>query len=85
MRFSHNRLYPVNEEEIAKNILDYLRKNPDAGDTLEGICQWWIQSEFIDENVDKVADVLKSLNEEGLIKRQAIKGSHPIYRISKKD
>lgn len=26
---------------IAEAILAYLRENPRAADTLEGICQWW--------------------------------------------
>ncbi len=31
------------QEEISKMILDYLRKNPDAGDTLEGISKWRVK------------------------------------------
>jgi hypothetical protein len=27
---------------IAEAILAYLRENPRAADTLEGICQWWL-------------------------------------------
>ena len=28
-------------EKIKKSILNYLKQNPDAGDTLEGITKWW--------------------------------------------
>lgn len=30
---------------IAEAILAYLRENPRAADTLEGICQWWFGSD----------------------------------------
>jgi hypothetical protein len=30
--------------ELLKAVLDYVRTNPDAKDTLEGIRQWWLPS-----------------------------------------
>lgn len=33
-------------------ILDYLRKNPNAADTLEGIAQWWLEQERIEIGAD---------------------------------
>lgn len=65
-------------------ILDYLRKNPDAGDTLEGITRWWLHSEKIESLVDDVSIALESLIKEGIIERQMINGDNPIYRICKK-
>jgi hypothetical protein len=53
----------VNErqKETSKKILDYLQKNPDAGDTLERISGWWLQSEYVEQSVDNVAGVLEQL------------------------
>jgi Fe2+ or Zn2+ uptake regulation protein len=75
----------VNErqEDISKKILDYLLKNPDAGDTLEGVSRWWIQSEFIEQSVDEVASVLERLTKEGAVKKQKVKGGSPLYRVCK--
>jgi Fe2+ or Zn2+ uptake regulation protein len=75
----------VNErqEDISKKILDYLLKNPDAGDTLEGISRWWVQSEYIEQSVDEVASVLERLTEEGVVKKQEVKGSNALYKIRK--
>lgn len=72
------------KEDIARMILDYLRKNPDAGDTLEGITRWWLHSEKIESLVDDVSIALESLIKEGIIERQMINGDNPIYRICKK-
>jgi Fe2+ or Zn2+ uptake regulation protein len=71
------------QEEISKKILDYLRKNPDAGDTLEGISGWWVQSEYIEQSVDEVASVLERLTEKGLVKKQVVKGGSPFYKVCK--
>ncbi len=69
------------QEEIFKRIIDYLRKNPEAGDTLEGICRWWLQFEYIEQTVDEVAVALDVLVKKGLIKRQEVKGSSSIYKV----
>lgn len=69
------------QEDISKKILDYLLKNPDAGDTLEGISRWWIQSEYIEQSVDEVASVIERLTKEGVVKKQEKKGVSPIYKV----
>lgn len=69
------------QKDISKKILDYLRKNPDAVDTLEGISMWWVQSEFIEQSVDEVASILERLTEKGLVKKQEVKGGSSFYRV----
>ncbi len=64
-------------------ILNYLRKNPDAGDTLEGISKWWLEYERIDLAMEEVAVVLEKLIKEGKVKRQVINEDNPIYKICK--
>lgn len=69
------------QEKLSRLILDYLRKNPGAGDTLEGITMWWVQSEYIEQSVDEIASVLERLTEKGLIKKQEVKGGSPFYKV----
>jgi hypothetical protein len=38
----------VDKKNVSRMILDYLRKNPDAGDNLEGITRFWLNSERIE-------------------------------------
>lgn len=38
----------TSEEEIisvAQSIIEYLKNNPDAKDTAEGIAKWWVQKD----------------------------------------
>ena len=57
-----------NEKELlSQRIISYLKKHPEAGDTLEGIVTWWLEQERIDRVVDDVADVLRSLEKKGTV------------------
>lgn len=66
------------KKEISKKILDYLKKNPDTGDTLEGITEWWLESERVDQAVEEVAEVLEALIKKGLI----IKSKYGEYKLA---
>ncbi len=69
------------KEEVARIILNYLSKNPDAGDTLEGISRWWLNREKIDVTVDEIAGVLEALIKEGLIEKQTMPGDNANYKV----
>ena len=70
------------KEEIAKKILDYLRKNPDAGDTLEGITSWWLESERVEHAVDEVTEALNILLKKGAVIKIRYKSATDIYRLN---
>lgn len=73
----------VDKEEVARRIMNYLQKHPDAGDTLEGISKWWVKLERVDESVDNVSVALEELVKKRKIKKREIKGGSLIYRIPK--
>ncbi len=62
-------------------ILNYLHKNPDAGDTLEGITRWWLESESISISVNDVESAVESLVERGIVSRKEIGNSNFVYKI----
>lgn len=64
--------------------MDYLKKNPDAGDTLEGIAKWWLESEKINKSVEEVAKAIDALIKKGLITRYKGKSGTSLYKIYKK-
>ena len=73
------------KEDIARIILEYLRNNSEAGDTLQGVAMWWLSLEQINVAVDAVSEVLEAMIKEGLIEKQMIHDDSFIYRISKKN
>ena len=70
-------------EEITRKILDYLSKNPDAGDTLEGIANWWLVSERVVQAVDEVAEILEVLLDKGLLIKTKYENGSVVYKLAK--
>jgi Fe2+ or Zn2+ uptake regulation protein len=69
------------KKELSKKILNYLQKHPDAGDTVEGIARWWLESERVYLSVDAVGEALESLQEKGLLRRVNDNGDF-VYRLN---
>ncbi|MBB4842928.1 hypothetical protein HNP55_001443 [Paucibacter oligotrophus] len=57
---ANNRL-----EALADTISRYIGTRPDACDTLDGICAWWIPQQRLIEAQDEVAAALQLLVERG--------------------
>ena len=60
---------------VSYYILDYLSDNPDAGDTFEGICEWWVLKECIKFEIPTVSEALDRLVAEGFIEEQKLPNS----------
>jgi hypothetical protein len=63
-------------------ILRYLRSNPRAGDTLEGITKWWLELERIEGAVDEVAEVCELLVKEGELQKRKGLGGRVFYKTN---
>jgi len=71
------------EKSFSQMILNYLQRNPEAGDTLEGIVTWWLEQERIERAVDEVAKVLESLVQKGAVRVHKTQNGTSIYKINK--
>ncbi len=69
-------------EKLSSMILNYLKKNRNAGDTLEGITKWWLELERIDTSVEDVASVLDDLVQKGIIRIHKTNGVSAFYKIN---
>lgn len=69
--------------QIAKEILRYLLKNPNAEDTLKGIAEWWLGRQGVKTAVEDVRAALAELVGKGLlIEKQGI-AQEPRYRLNR--
>jgi hypothetical protein len=55
------------ERDLYRTVIEYLTKNPDAMDTLDGIAEWWVMRQRIDTSVSSLSRVLRRLIAEGLV------------------
>jgi hypothetical protein len=70
------------KSQIARAILAYLRKHPDAQDSLDGILRDWLLEQGSTYKPAMVREVVKDLVLEGTIQESTIPGSDTIYRLN---
>lgn len=73
----------TNEKNIAEQILKYLDKRPEAGDTLEGIATWWLRQQQIDESVELIRQAIQELKAGGVISEQKTAHGATLYSVKK--
>ena len=71
------------QREICYYILAYLADNPDAGDTFDGIVEWWLLSQRVKFETRNVSEAVKKLTAAGLIQEHEETDSHIIYRVNR--
>jgi len=73
---------PLEQREVRYHILAYLCDNPDAGDTFDGIVEWWLLHQRIKFETRNISEVVRKLVAEGLILEDEGPDSRVTYRIN---
>jgi hypothetical protein len=71
------------QREVCYYILAYLSDNPDAGDTFDGIVEWWLLDQRIKFETRNVSEAVSRLVSEGLIVEQEQADSRVVYRVNR--
>ena len=71
------------QRDICSFILAYLSDNPDAGDTFEGIVEWWLLNQRIKFETRNVSEAVARLVSEGLIVEHEASDSRIIYKVNR--
>ena len=69
-------------QERRDAILQYLQNHPDAGDTVEGIAQWWLAQQDVGESEVLVEQALNHLVKLGLLKRHVLVEGTILYELA---
>jgi len=67
---------------VARAILGYLHKNPDAQDTVDGIAEWWLPKQEITTQAATVKDAIALLLAHDLIREVKGKDWQSHYHIN---
>jgi hypothetical protein len=81
----HQESGPRDENELARCILDYLRAQPQARDTLEGITKWWLMRQRVSESMGIVQRAVNRLRDRGLICERQLAGGSLLYEAAPQD
>jgi len=71
---------PPDQVQIAREILDYLSRQPAAEDTLEGIMQHWLPEKPASRQKTLVKEVVGDLVTQGLLEKTTKEG-RTLYRV----
>jgi hypothetical protein len=77
------RVEQEEQREVCYYILAYLSDNPDAGDTFDGIVEWWLLDQRIKFETRNVSEAVSRLVSEGLIVKHQEADSQTIYRVNR--
>jgi len=69
--------------EVSYYILAYLSENPEAGDTFDGIVEWWLIRQRIKFETRSVSEAVARLVSEGLIVEHEGSDSRIFYRVNR--
>lgn len=69
--------------EIAQAIVEYVEKNPEAQDTLDGIVEWWLP-QFQTKPRMAIKEALDELVAAGLITAHKGKDAQILYRATRR-
>ena len=74
-----NSLKKVAElESVAREIEQYFSNHPDAGDTAEGIANWWVSHQVLSNSTPIVLSALEYLVGQGVLLKRKY-GGREIY------
>ena len=69
--------------ELSYYILAYLSENPEAGDTFDGIVEWWLLRQRIKFETRNVSEAVTKLVSQGLIEEHEGSDSRIFYRVNR--
>ncbi len=72
------------EQAAARDILEYLRKQPHAKHTAEGIAKYWVFQQRLEEKVEIVLTAIDFLIQEGFLEEVAKTNGSSYYKASDK-
>jgi hypothetical protein len=63
-------------------ILDYLARQPEAQDTIDGILQWWVLDSCVRSWAPKIAKTIGKLVEQGFLEEKPSSDGRIFYHVS---
>lgn len=69
-------------QQRCDEILQYLEVNPDAGDTVEGIAEWWLTHHDGNESKVLIQQALNHLVKQGLVERHVLVERTIVYQLA---
>jgi hypothetical protein len=67
---------------VAREVLRYFLRNPEAADTLEGVARWRLTDEQVRRSVEEIDEALGWLVKQGFLLEEPMIGSAPLFCLN---
>ena len=74
---------PEGDLDVARDVLRYFVRNPEAADTVEGVARWRLLDEKIYRSLQQVARAMAWLVAQGLLVEDHLPSSRTAFRLNK--
>jgi hypothetical protein len=71
----------ASRREVEASVLAYLRRHPDASDTLDGIVLWWLPQQRFETARERIERVLGDLVARGQLRCERLPGGVVLYGL----
>ncbi|MGA3132241.1 MAG: hypothetical protein ABSD59_15650 [Terracidiphilus sp.] len=68
---------------VAKDILRYFLRNPEAVDSLTEIARWRLMQEMVQRSVEETREALTWLTEEGYLREEKRAGTESLFQLNR--
>jgi Fe2+ or Zn2+ uptake regulation protein len=65
-----------------QEIIEYLRRHPEAADTVDGILDWWMPAQRHENTMMEIQQALREFVERGLIEEVVLGNGNRLYRLT---
>ncbi len=65
-----------------REIIEYLRRHPDAADTADGILDWWMPVQREENAKVEIQQALSEFVERGLLEQVVLGNGNRLYRLT---
>jgi hypothetical protein len=72
----------IEQSDVRYHVLAYLCDNPNAGDTFDGIVEWWLLHQRIKFEIRNISEAVRKLVAEGLVVEDEGFDSRVTYRVN---
>lgn len=67
---------------VVQEVLRYLSRHPEAGDTLEHIAKWWLPVERLLPKLEVLEETLAYLVAQGVVTETVLPGGEKFYKVT---
>jgi hypothetical protein len=69
------------ESEVETSVLEYLRRHPQATDSVAGIVEWWLPRQRYETALERISSILERMVSDNRLTRRTLPDGATVYSL----